>query len=300
MSLLEIGANAEVWKRRPLPEDRALRESYQRSTPVATVGDAAYKSAGVATETLNASFSAADVPSQKRQPHVPVLMEDYQQANRTLRRTVPVNDSVASLISHGCSDANDSLLGVGSTRTTKFGAGFVRRQQTSIEKSGAKREQPSQKQSATSELRRERLVQRQSFAYHGYDIISGAELAGGAPPRRLAAPCMDAKRTIAAGESAVTTGADSQLGRLRDSTSRFHCTPQELPTTERRRELLSTEGLVETQRKSALLGVGPGCHEIASSGAEDNFRKSEYAIRRRADAMELDSSRRYRHDTPLH
>mgnify|MGYP007045558944 CR=1 FL=1 len=82
-------------------------------------------------------------------------------------------------------------------------------------------------------------------------------------------------------------GADTAGGRLRDSTARFFCTPDQLPHRPARTQLLDTDGLVVTKRTSTVIGVGINpSQEIKSIGARENFTESVYAIRRRNAAAE--------------
>jgi hypothetical protein len=80
----------------------------------------------------------------------------------------------------------------------------------------------------------------------------------------------------------VGAGGDGPIGRLRDSTSRFHCTPDELKISEARQRILVNDGLVTTQRKSTILGYGDHGARLASIGVRENFNESHYAQTRRA------------------
>lgn len=77
-------------------------------------------------------------------------------------------------------------------------------------------------------------------------------------------------------------GGDGPIGRLRDSTSRFFCTPDELKVSEARQRNLINDGLVTTKRKSTILGFGDHGARLESIGVRENFNESHYAQERRA------------------
>lgn len=77
--------------------------------------------------------------------------------------------------------------------------------------------------------------------------------------------------------------ADAPGGRLRDSTSRFFCTPDQLPHRPARQQLLETDGLTVTKRTSTVIGVGPNpSAEIRSVGAREALGDSLFGVQRRA------------------
>ena len=70
--------------------------------------------------------------------------------------------------------------------------------------------------------------------------------------------------------------ADAAGGRLRDSTARFFCTPQQMPHRQARQQTLE-DGLTTTKRTSTVIGVGLNpAAEIKSIGVR-NFTESVYA-----------------------
>jgi len=76
--------------------------------------------------------------------------------------------------------------------------------------------------------------------------------------------------------------ADAPGGRLRDSTSRFFCTPDEMPHRQSRQQLLETDGLTVTKRTSTVIGVGANpSQEIFSIGAREVLSDSLYGLQRR-------------------
>ena len=81
--------------------------------------------------------------------------------------------------------------------------------------------------------------------------------------------------------------ADTPGGRLRDSTSRFFCTPEQLPHRPARQRLLETDGLTQTKRTSTVIGVGANpSQEIFSIGAREVLADSIYGIGRRKAAKD--------------
>ena len=76
--------------------------------------------------------------------------------------------------------------------------------------------------------------------------------------------------------------ADTPGGRLRDSTSRFFCTPEQLPHRANRQRLLESDGLTMTKRTSTVIGVGANpSQEIFSIGAREVLADSIYGSTRR-------------------
>ena len=81
--------------------------------------------------------------------------------------------------------------------------------------------------------------------------------------------------------------ADTPGGRLRDSTSRFFCTPDQLPHRPGRQRMLETDGLTSTKRTSTVIGVGANpSQEIYSIGAREVLADSVYGLQRRRAAKE--------------
>lgn len=90
-------------------------------------------------------------------------------------------------------------------------------------------------------------------------------------------------------------GADAPGGRLRDSTSRFFCTAEQMPHRAARQHLLDTDGLTATKRTSTSIGVGPNpSHEIHSIGAREALSESLYGSTRRAAAERARTAERAR------
>lgn len=81
--------------------------------------------------------------------------------------------------------------------------------------------------------------------------------------------------------------ADAPGGRLRDSTSRFFCTQDQLPHRPARQRMLETDGLTTTKRTSTVIGVGANpSQEIYSIGARENLADSIYGLNRRRAAAQ--------------
>lgn len=129
------------------------------------------------------------------------------------------------------------------------------------------------------EQRRLRLGELQSFSFNGYDVITGKDID---PTRNRG---LHGERRHVADLSQIgnqMAGADSSGARLRDSTSRFFCTPDLLPHRAGRQHTLQNDGLTATQRTSTLIGLGPNpAQEIVSIGAREAFRDSLYGMQRR-------------------
>ena len=80
--------------------------------------------------------------------------------------------------------------------------------------------------------------------------------------------------------------ADGAGGRLRDSTSRFFCTQEQLPRNQARSDFIENDGLLHTKRTSTVIGIGANpAQEIYSIGARENFTESQYAITRRESSL---------------
>jgi len=135
-----------------------------------------------------------------------------------------------------------------------------------------------------AEMRSTRLGHQESFGRSGYNLITGQEVSGGPTPRKLQTPLLTDKRHVfpeVAGYP-VGAGSESATGRLRDSTSRFYCTPEMLTVTEARQRNLINDGLVTTVRKSTILGYGDTGARIPSVGVRENFNDSHYSQARHA------------------
>ena len=85
--------------------------------------------------------------------------------------------------------------------------------------------------------------------------------------------------------------ADAPGGRLRDSTARFFCTPDQMPHRPERAHLLHTDGLIDTKRTSTVIGVGTNpSQEIYSVGAREALQDSLYGLQRRQAAKARESA----------
>jgi len=127
--------------------------------------------------------------------------------------------------------------------------------------------------------RREHLSSIDSLAYHGYNILTGVDVV----PTMNKAPHQGRRHIAERSENDICTkGAGSSAGRLRDSTSRFYCTPDQLPHREVRAQHLRNDGLTVTSRTSTVIGVGPNrAQEIRSSGVREALNDSLYGLNRR-------------------
>lgn len=155
---------------------------------------------------------------------------------------------------------------------TKFRSGFMRRQGPEIDAEADRKlfeANREQRLIAPASQRHERLMATQTFAYNGYNVVTADEV-----PGRHGAPYewRPGKRRIQ--DCRHPTGADAPVSRLRDSTARFHCTPEDLPTSGLRRFTLVNDGLTATKRTSTVIGIGPNRPmEIPSVGVRENFEQ---------------------------
>jgi hypothetical protein len=102
--------------------------------------------------------------------------------------------------------------------------------------------------------------------------LTGEELGGGAAIRQLG------RKHVVDADRASGPGADKPAFRLKDSTSRFHATAQEMPHRPERAARLAQEGLVG-KRTSTVIGVGKTLrHEISSVGIRDAFAGSRTRV----------------------
>lgn len=105
----------------------------------------------------------------------------------------------------------------------------------------------------------------------GYNLFTGEELGG-------ALPHLPGRKHVVDADRASGPGADKPAFRLKDSTSRFHATAQEMPHRPERAAKLAEEGLV-SKRTSTVIGVGKTLrHEISSVGIRDAFAGSKTRI----------------------
>jgi hypothetical protein len=129
----------------PLPADREGMRVLERSGTLKYFEDQAREGApaakepraGIRTECLARSQTALDYASARLEGGRTFLMDDYDAIGRTSRRPAPTADSVASLL--GYQAAPEPFSQGGGLATTKFGAGFTRRQQRDIRQDGARR-----------------------------------------------------------------------------------------------------------------------------------------------------------------
>lgn len=236
--------------------------------------------AGAATEALSRSNTALDYKSTKLEPGRTFMMDDYAAIGRAARRPAPSLDSVATLIAYQptaevVADSSTGSTGSGGLCATKFGTGFTRRQQRDIGQDEERKRWEEHKRATTSpaEQRRERLLEVTQTRH----LFAGE---GGSGPTQ--APRVEPRPG--------SVGDNSHVSRLRSSTSRFHCTAEELSPSESRRGKLLAEGLT-TKRTSAVIGIGAG-PRIESVGVRENFTESHYAQQRRRDDAEIEMVRK--------
>jgi len=234
--------------------------------------------AGKPTQAVNTSFSAFDyLPSKidrmDRRGGRGFLMDDYLYSGRVARRNDPeqplqhlTSDTCKELIQYQ-KDATPWQVKQGLTETT-FHTGFTRRQASSI---------PSAVLRSSEQVLRP--GRRMMAVPPHHDVITGEGI----------------NRNVAHGERrhvqdhyaerSAGMYADAPGGRLRDSTARFFCTPEQLPHRPERQHTLETDGLVETKRTSTVIGVGINpSQEIFSVGAREALNDSLYGLQRRAAA----------------
>lgn len=246
--------------------------------------------AGKATIGLNSAFSACEYKPGRLEPGKTFLMDDYES-----RQCRPHRENL-HLTNDACFQAlayeKEVTQFAPKQESAKFHTGFYRRQQGTILQDAERKQREAVKEvrgEVISQLRGERVEEANSFAYNGYDIITGHDFdpskdRGRRPEARHVAPGNELDHTEQrdSGLSADTAG-----GRLRDSTSRFFCTPQQMPHRQARQQTIEADGLTTTQRTSTVIGVGTNpAAEIKSIGARENFTESVYAIRRRNATMD--------------
>jgi len=236
--------------------------------------------AGKPTAVLNASFSGYDYKPARNDAGRHFLLDDYGKLNRSARNL----GASASLTPQQTTDSCWSLFRDPPTdmnykpkqQMSKFGSGFMRRQQKTIEPYTDRvnyEEERARRLEGPQQLRTERLVAKQSAAYNGFDVITGADDGR--------APWQSGKKRVP-GYFANASGDDAPAGRLYDGTWRFFATQggQREPASHRVQRL-EKEGLFHTTRTSTVIGVGPGSSEIPSKGVRENFNESHWAIRKR-------------------
>lgn len=263
--------------------------------------------AGKPTQTLNASFSAFDYHPAKLDHGRSFLMDDYLQTGRVARR----ND--LGPMAHLKHDNARELLQYQTDTTvwqpkqgfteTKFHKGFMRRQGSSIPYLQERVHEGIPYLQVLAPRRGGRARRRCRAAQRVPAFLESQEQSNNAPVlrqgRRAADPSdprnvitgMGVTKNVYHGERRHTSDhternmgmyADAPGGRLRDSTARFFCTPEQLPHRPARQQLLDTDGLVETKRTSTVIGVGSNpSQEIFSVGAREALNDSLYGLQRR-------------------
>lgn len=128
-------------------------------------------------------------------------------------------------------------------------------------------------------LRRKQLEGWQSFSYNGFNIITGEDF----DPGKNKAHHTERRHVVENVASRYSlVGGDTNAGRLRDSTSRFFSTSEQLPHRPARAENISNDGLRVTTRTSTMIGLGPNRpQEIRSVGVREALSDSLYGLKRR-------------------
>jgi hypothetical protein len=279
--------------------------------------EAAY-AAGKATASLNASFSAYDYKPAKIEGGRSFLMDDYLHVNRAARaHEEHKRDNCWDILQYQ-KDVAPFQPRQGFSET-KFHSGFMRRQGSQMPYLTDRvcGRHPHAPRPASS--RRLRPLAHTS-APRALRARNPAALTAAHPPLAPPPPrAQDAKRKLepepkpqrsAAGYNVLTSegmhpgmdrahgerrhivdhrasreaglSADTPGGRLRDSTSRFFCTADQLPHRPARQHNLETDGLTVTKRTSTVIGVGSNpSQEIFSIGAREVLGDSVYGIQRR-------------------
>jgi len=206
-------------------------------------------------------------------------MDDYLQSGRVARRNDPVEplqhltgDACKGLIQYQ-TDTTPWQPKQGLTETT-FHTGFTRRQASSIPSAVLR--------SSEQTLRPGR---RMAAELPRHNVITGDGIT-----KNLA---HGERRHVQDHEVERSAGlyGDAPGGRLRDSTARFFCTPDQLPHRPERQRLLQTDGLVETKRTSTVIGVGSNpSQEIFSVGAREALNDSLYGLQRRQRAKDREAA----------
>jgi len=238
--------------------------------------------AGKPSTVLNSSFSAYDYKPAHLDRQRSFMMDDYLTSGRVARSkpaSSASSDSCWEVLHYKDQPQFETKQGFSET---KFHKGFVRRQQPTIRQDEQRLLNESARQERAERVmvqRRQRLGELESFAYNGYNLITGDDI----DPGRNRGPHLE-RRHVADHVEARSrmVGADTSGGRLRDSTSRFFCTPEQLPHRSHRQSNLQNDGLTVTTRTSTMIGVGPNpSQEIHSVGAREALGDSLYGLSRR-------------------
>ena len=228
--------------------------------------------AGRPTAPLNAAFCAFDYLPSKLDRQRSFLMDDYLSSGRMARAQSESSRRDTSWEVLQYQKDIEPFIPEQGFNQTKFHAGFMRRQASNIpylvEREALRNREP---------------MQRAPRPRQSYDILTSE----GMDPSMDRAHGERRHITDAREARAGSTNADAPAGRLRDSTSRFFCTAEQLPHRPYRQQLQETDGLTITKRTSTVIGVGANpSQEIYSIGAREVLSDSIYGIKRRAAGME--------------
>ena len=236
------------------------------------------QAAGRATVDCNASHNAFDYKAAKLDFGRSFLMDDYVQSGRTVRR-MDLPGPVAHMRDDACWEAiknpdQTTFVAKQGFSETKFHNGFMRRQGMSIPYLQERASRPPQTEEAFERPGRRMMP-------HGarHNVLTGEgveKLARHAERRHI----VDAESIRAAGMY-----ADAPGGRLRDSSARFFCTPEQMPHRQGRQQNIEADGFTTTKRTSTVIGVGSNpSQEIFSIGAREALGDSLYGLQRRMKA----------------
>ena len=224
--------------------------------------------AGKATNRLNASFSAFDYAPAKLDHGRSFLMDDYLQSGRVARRRDEAERDRCWDVLQYQKDVEPFKPRQGFSET-KFHNGFMRRQGSQMPYLVEREEQRN----------RDPAPQAPPPPRVSYNVLTSEgmnpSMDRGHGERRHVVDHRELRQ--------ASMHADTPGGRLRDSTSRFFCTADQLPHRPTRQHLLETDGLTQTKRTSTVIGVGTNpSQEIFSIGAREVLADSIYGITRRA------------------
>lgn len=220
--------------------------------------------AGKDTKQMNSSFSAFDYVPSRLEKARNFLMDDYIQSGRAARRQQTMQDSCWDILQYQ-KDVQPFVPRQGFSET-KFHSGFMRRQGSQmpylVEREERRKIEPELKPPKPRP---------------NYDILTSEGMTPSMEIKENERRHVNDHRERDAGMH-----ADAPGGRLRDSTSRFFCVPEQLPHRSHRQRLLETDGLTVTKRTSTVIGVGANpSQEIFSIGAREVLSDSMYGITRR-------------------
>lgn len=233
------------------------------------------QAAGRATVECNASHNAFDYKAAKLDFGRSFLMDDYVESGRTVRR-MDLPGPVAHMRNDACWEAiknpdQTTFVAKQGFSETKFHNGFMRRQGMSIPYLQERSSKPPPTEEAFERPGRRMMPHGPS---HNVLTGEGVDKLARHPERRH---IRDAEPIRAAGMY-----ADAPGGRLRDSSSRFFCTPDQMPRRQGRQQNIEADGLTSTKRTSTVIGVGSNpSQEIFSIGAREALSDSLYGLQRR-------------------